>query len=101
MPRLGRGQAAMSGSEDCYESIALDIGAGPSTLFLIKSSALEAEPGEAAGSGQRAEGRQPVRAVQTQAVTAEKGTPAMTTSNEPRYIRPGRSTNVFNETVAA
>ena len=25
----------------------------------------------------------------------------MTTSNEPRYIRPGRSTNVFNETVAA
>jgi deazaflavin-dependent oxidoreductase (nitroreductase family) len=37
----------------------------------------------------------------TQAVTAEKGTPAMTTSNGPRYVRPGRSTNVFNEAVAA
>ena len=36
-----------------------------------------------------------------QAVTAEKGTPAMTTSNEPRYVRPGKSTNVFNEAVAA
>jgi deazaflavin-dependent oxidoreductase (nitroreductase family) len=36
-----------------------------------------------------------------QAVTAEKGIPAMTTSNEPRYVRPGKSTNVFNEAVAA
>ena len=35
-----------------------------------------------------------------QAVTAEKGTPAMATSNEPRYVRPGKSTNVFNEAVA-
>ena len=25
----------------------------------------------------------------------------MTTSNEPRYVRPGKSTNVFNEAVAA
>jgi len=25
----------------------------------------------------------------------------MTTSNEPRYVRPGRSTNVFNEAVAS
>ena len=41
-----------------------------------------------------------MRAVQTQAVTAQKGTPAMTTGNEPRYVRPGRSTNVFNEAVA-
>jgi len=39
--------------------------------------------------------------VQTQAATAEEGIPAMTTSNEPRYVRPGRSTNVFNEAVAA
>ena len=29
-----------------------------------------------------------------------EGNPAMTTSNEPRYVRPGRSTNVFNEAVA-
>ena len=42
-----------------------------------------------------------MQAVQTQAVTPEKGIPAMTTSNEPRYVRPGRSTSVFNEAVAA
>jgi deazaflavin-dependent oxidoreductase (nitroreductase family) len=43
-----------------------------------------------------------MQTVQTvQAVTAEKGTPAMTASNEPRYVRPGKSTNVFNEAVAA
>ncbi len=43
-----------------------------------------------------------MQTVQTvQAVTAEKGTPAMATSNEPRYVRPGKSTNVFNEAVAA
>jgi deazaflavin-dependent oxidoreductase (nitroreductase family) len=42
-----------------------------------------------------------IQAAQIQAVTAEKGIPAMTTGNEPRYVRPGRSTNVFNEAVAA
>jgi len=35
------------------------------------------------------------------AVKEAKGIPAMTTSNEPRYVRPGRSTNVFNEAVAS
>jgi deazaflavin-dependent oxidoreductase (nitroreductase family) len=47
-------------------------------------------------SREQAEGRQTVYAVK-----AEKGIPAMTTSNEPRYVRPGRSTSVFNEAVAA
>ena len=61
-------------SEDLIESTALDIRTGLSTLFLNKSGALK------------------------------ERYPAMTASNQssqPRYVRPGKSTNVFNEAVAA
>src|SRR5262245_17837954 len=68
------GGRPLPGSDAGSESTALDIRPGMSTLFLIKSSALEPRQEEI---------------------------PAMTTGNEPRYVRPGRSTNVFNEAVAA